>query len=268
MTNRVRLSSSTQKAAELGVFRSCRRRWARGSVLWLPVRLRPEGLHQRRGPGFRDAEEPLHVPAGEERPVGPHPPGDQAARRRRERLCAGELGQDLNPPPDERAGPHGRLDIRLDGGAAAGGAGSGPDGGLRPEARDGRGRRGSDARTGGTSSSTSAARPPNPPVAACAAVGGAGAEQEEKRRDRGPRKSWCVGLRSGSRRDASGRVESTDSGQESTRKESESRRATVEFQPVLRSSAAVPGYPGRDLIGPPVGAPAVAGGSLPEIHAS
>ena len=42
----------------------------------------------------------------------------------------------------EPAGPDGSLDIRLDGGAAAGGAGSGPDGGLRPEARDGRSRGG------------------------------------------------------------------------------------------------------------------------------
>ena len=27
-----------------------------GVVLWLSVRLRPEGLHQRRGQGFRDAK--------------------------------------------------------------------------------------------------------------------------------------------------------------------------------------------------------------------
>ena len=76
---------------ELGVFRSCRRRWARGSVLWLPVRLRPEGLHQRRGPGFRDAEEPLHVPAGEERPVGPHPVPASS-------LAAGAAGAVSAPP--------------------------------------------------------------------------------------------------------------------------------------------------------------------------
>ena len=29
-----------------------------GVVLWLSVRLRPEGLHQRRGQGFRDAKKP------------------------------------------------------------------------------------------------------------------------------------------------------------------------------------------------------------------
>ena len=41
---------------------SCCRSFVRGRVLWLPTSTVPEGLHQRRRPGLRHAEEPLVAP--------------------------------------------------------------------------------------------------------------------------------------------------------------------------------------------------------------
>ena len=66
------------------------------------------------------------------------PGGQRAAGRRRERVRAGGVGQDVDPPRDAPVAPPGRLCVRLDAGARGGG--SGPAEGLRLDAGGGRGR--------------------------------------------------------------------------------------------------------------------------------
>ena len=78
-----------------------------------------------------DGEEPPGLRGHRE---SPHPATKPVRRRRRERPRPGRRGEDLH------AGPSGRDDGRLDVGAGADRAGSGPDGGLCPEACDELGR--------------------------------------------------------------------------------------------------------------------------------
>ena len=123
--------------------------------------LGPEGLHEGRRPGGRDAEEPFDVAAREEGPVevfeladgvgdgeepprlGRHPwqssPADeQAAAQQRERPRSVHLGEHSESPTDAHAGPDGRVYVRLDGRAGDRGAGSQPDGDAhRLQAYDG-----------------------------------------------------------------------------------------------------------------------------------
>ena len=121
--------------------------------------LGPEGLHQRGGPGGRDAEELLDVAARQEGPVelfeladgvgdGEEPPwlgghresspGDQVAQRRRVLPPAAAGGARRATGRGPRRGEWGG-DVRLDVGAGDGRSGSGPPGGLRSEICDGLG---------------------------------------------------------------------------------------------------------------------------------
>ena len=115
------------------------------------------------------------------------------------------------PPGDVRAGPSRRADVRLDGWAGDGRAGSGPDGGIRPEACGGLGRGGRrDVAAGGkagcptdaTNSPASAGGPTDPPgvVAATASVPGrrtseAPASRPPRALPHGPPKPIRAGLR-------------------------------------------------------------------------
>ena len=133
------------------------------------------------------------------------PGGQRAAGRRRERVRAGGVGQDVDPPRDAPVAPPGRLCVRLDVGVAsrrrfragwrasgsttAAGAAAATSTASTPAARLGRPRV-------AASSATSAGRPPDPPGAAAAEAGVPGAKNSPKRRPRGPRRPGRVPLRS------------------------------------------------------------------------
>ena len=107
-TRRCRRSSSTRKRGPAAVFPELLQELRPRQRSLVAGELRPEGLHQRRRPGLRHAEEPFDIAPGEQGPVelleladgvgdGQQPPGLRGHRRGPQRqVAAGPSGGEVN----------------------------------------------------------------------------------------------------------------------------------------------------------------------------